>query len=104
MIRGAIEIVRPTEVCGWLFCSAASVRDQTVLAFIGTRCIGSANIDIYRPDLRDAGLGDGFCGFTIPVQPVPGGLQNCIMVRLENSDVSLLQPDAPILTHAEAMA
>jgi len=98
MIRGAIDSVKPTEVSGWLYCSTVALRDQVVLAFIGGRCIGSGKVEVFRKDLKDAGLGDGYCGFHFALHPVSGEQLGAVTVRLQGSDLSLLQANAKITT------
>lgn len=98
MIRGAIEVATPTLVSGWIYCKVASLRDQLVLAFVGTRCVGSGRVEIYRKDLVDAKLGDGYSGFHFPIvlqgDEQPGG----VVVKLQDSDVALLQAKSRVVT------
>jgi hypothetical protein len=97
MIRGAIEIAETTRVAGWLFCEAEPLRDKTILAFVGGRCVGAGKIDRFRQDLLDAGLGDGCCGFDIPVWLNEGESAAALIVQLQFSDMALLQPSSRVL-------
>lgn len=65
MLRGYIENVTEETVDGWVYCQARSLTGMTILAFDGSTCIGSGEVNIYRPDLAEAGLGDGQNGFSI---------------------------------------
>ena len=96
MIRGAIEFVSKDIVQGWLFCSAVSLRNKTVLAFVGARCVGAGKIDVFRPDLKEAGLGDGYGGFEMAIALSSPQEAESLVVRLENSDLSLLQKDSRV--------
>ena len=96
MIRGAIETAQDKLVTGWLFCATQSVRDALVLAFSGARCVGSGRVEIFRQDLADAGLGDGYCGFHFPVALERGEHPASLVVRLADSDMALLQPGSRI--------
>jgi hypothetical protein len=103
MIRGALEVVNREVVQGWLFCSAVSLRGTTVLAFVESRCVGAGKIDVFRRDLKEAGLGDGYAGFAIPITLSHSAEAKTVVVRLENSDLCLLQKDAAI-RHSSAEA
>ena len=104
MIRGAIEVANATLVQGWLYCSFRSLGDETVLAFIGSRCIGAGKIELLREDLRAAGLGDGLAGFSFKVALPPATSAASIVVKLEGSDLLLMQRDATIESRLELVA
>ncbi len=91
MIRGAIETAQDRLVSGWMYCKVQSLRDQLVLAFSGGRCVGSGKVEIFRKDLADAGLGDGYCGFHFPVALEKGEHPASLVVKLADSDVVLVQ-------------
>ncbi len=91
MIRGAIEVVQPTRVAGWLHSKAEPLREKTVLAFVGTRCVGAGQVDRFRQDLLDAKLGDGYCGFEFPIRLAEGEAVGAVIVRLQFSDMALIQ-------------
>ncbi len=92
MIRGAIEVAQKARVAGWLYSATEPLRDKTVLAFIGARCVGSGKVDRFRQDLLDAKLGDGYCGFDFPVRLADGEGAGSVIVRLQFSDMALIQP------------
>ena len=97
MIRGAIEVAQRTRVAGWLFSETNVLRDTTVLAFIGARCVGSGKVDRFRQDLLDAKLGDGYCGYDFPVKLAEGESAGSVIVRLQFSDMALIQPASRII-------
>jgi hypothetical protein len=96
MIRGAIEVAGPTSVIGWMYCADLSLTDQTVVAYISDRSIGSGKIDIYRPDLHRVGLNDGMCGFNFRVRTVDGDPLGSIVVKLQKCDMFLAQRGSSI--------
>ena len=96
MIRGAIEMVQDRLVAGWIYARVGSLRDQLVLAFSGPRCVGSGHVEIFRRDLLDADLGDGYCGFHFPIELQSGETLDSIVVKLADSDAVLLQPGARV--------
>lgn len=104
MIRGTIESVATDGVVGWVHSEVAAVRDMTVLAFVGERCVGGGRVNVYRPDLEEAGLGDGHVGFRFGIAlPEPGALDQ-LVIRFEGSDMSLLQRNQSVGKEAEAPA
>lgn len=96
MIRGAIEVVTPECVQGWIYAQGVALRGKTVLAFVGDQCIGSASVDVFRQDLKDAGLGDGYLGFSVGTSVSEDRLPS-VTVRLEGSDAVLLQNNSRVI-------
>ncbi len=91
MIRGAIESVQDKLVSGWIYAGPYKLRDQLVLAFSGSRCVGTGRVEIFRGDLSEAGLGDGYCGFHFPIALEHGEELASVVIRLADSDASLIQ-------------
>ena len=104
MIRGAIEVAQKTRIAGWLYSASTSLRDKTVLAFVGARCVGSGKVDRFRQDLLDAKLGDGYCGYDFPVRLADGESAGSVIVRLQFSDMALIQPVSRITGAEDAGA
>jgi hypothetical protein len=67
------------------------VRDRLILAFVGERCVGAGKVDRFRKDLLEARLGDGYCGFDFPIKLTDDEKLGSVIVKLQNSDVALLQ-------------
>lgn len=89
MLRGNIDVISSNRVAGWVYSDTAPVTGRRILAFAGEHCIGAGEVGVLRPDLRDAGLGDGALGFEIMV--TPGAIRDpaAVHVRLDCSDFSL---------------
>lgn len=100
MIRGCIESVSPRLVRGWIHADGRSVRDLPLLAFVGKDCIGSGQVGQFRQDLADAGLGDGYLGFEIPIAGERAEDLAAVVVRLESSDAVLVQSHARLVGDA----
>jgi hypothetical protein len=100
MLRGAIDYATPSRVGGWLYSEAISLRDHTVLAYLDDVCIGTGQIDKFRQDLADAGLGDGFLGFNFPIALERRENLARVVVRLDGSDAVILQPHCRIAAAA----
>lgn len=100
MIRGSIEFASNEVIQGWIFTEDGRVRDRTVLAFQGETCVGAGKVGAFRADLVDAGMGDGYLGFSFPIS-VPAPAVGSVVVKLEGSDAILLQREASV-THGAA--
>ena len=96
MIRGAIEVAQEKLVSGWIYSSEVGLRGTLVLAFSGKRCIGSGRVEIFRQDLFDAKLGDGYCGFHFPVALLAGEHPASIVVRPADCDAALIQANSRV--------
>jgi hypothetical protein len=97
LIRGAIEVAHEKLVSGWIHDSVEPLRNKLVLAFCGDRCVGTGKVEIFRKDLADAKLGDGYCGFHFPVALERGEHPGSIVVRLANSDAALIQAKSRVV-------
>lgn len=98
MLRGAIEVAQATRVAGWIFAETMAMRGKTVLAFVDGRCVGAGQVECFRQDLLDAKLGDGYCGFDFAVNLDESDSVGALIVRLQHSDVSLLQESSRVLS------
>ena len=96
MLRGAIEVVTEDAIVGWIHAPGIELRGRTVLAFLDDDCIGSGKVQLFRQDLKAAGLGSGHAGFhfglTYRGRPEPGRVH----VKLDGSDAVILQRGARI--------
>ncbi|MCQ4159691.1 hypothetical protein NON00_07100 [Roseomonas sp. GC11] len=91
MIRGAIESLAGNQVNGWIYAPVANFRGSTVLAFVDDVCVGAGKVELYRADLAEAGLGDGYLGFSFWVTVRNRADLARLVVRLDGSDAVLLQ-------------
>jgi hypothetical protein len=96
MLRGALESVSSGVVSGWIYSPVGTVRDGLMLAFLDTTCVGAGRVEIFRQDLADAGLGDGYLGFSFPVTLTSGTDAQRLVVRLDGSDTVLLHRDSRV--------
>ena len=96
MLRGAIDMVQSDQIGGWIYPELGTVVDQTVLAFMDNNCVGSGRIGFVREDLKAAGLGDGRLGFNFPISVGGESDLSRIVVKLEGSDLALLQSRARV--------
>ena len=92
MLKGAIDFSDGERVGGWVYSDAVSVRGRTVLAFLDRECVGAGQIEHFRQDLADAGLGDGYLGFNFAIGLSEPNVSSRVVIRLEGSDFLLAQP------------
>jgi len=104
MLRGAIDYATSSRLGGWVFSQVVSLRDHTVLAYLDDLCIGTGQIDKFRQDLVDAGLGDGFLGFNFPIALDRPEDLGRVVIRLDGSDAVILQSESRIAAAADASA
>lgn len=91
--RGAIELVASDVVAGWVSSTSRSLRGAPVLAFLGRDCIGAGRVELHRPDIAGAELGDGWAGFLISTVRVDDAQFNDVYVKLEGEDAILVRPE-----------
>jgi len=104
MIRGTIEYVSERQIGGWVYSPYIETRDQTVMAFLDGKCIGAGRVEIFRQDLADAGLGDGFQGFNFPIELDDPADRDRVVLRFESGDVMLLQSGSKVVSAASTRA
>ncbi|WBV44756.1 hypothetical protein [Pseudoroseomonas cervicalis] len=102
MLRGAIESVIGNKISGWIYAPLENFRGSTVLAFVDDECVGGGTVELYRPDLAAAGLGDGYLGFSFWVTLRSRRDAGRIVIRLEGSDAVLLQRQSRVVDAAAA--
>ena len=91
MIKGAIEEVTPHRVSGWIYSKQTPLRDALIMAFSDGVCIGTGRVDRFRQDLADAGLGDGYLGYSFSIGLPDGADLASVVVRLDGAEAVLLQ-------------
>ncbi|HEY5299823.1 MAG TPA: sulfotransferase [Acetobacteraceae bacterium] len=65
MIKGAVELVTATHVSGWAVEDSMPDQPLQVRVLLDGEEIARATAELFRPDLKDAGLGPGRHGFRI---------------------------------------
>jgi hypothetical protein len=103
MLQGAIESVTGTTVTGWIYAAGGTLRGRPVLAFVDESCVGSGEVALYRKDLADAGLGDGFHGFRFPIALALPADAGRVVIRLEGSDAALLPAGSRVTSPGAAI-
>jgi hypothetical protein len=90
-IRGSLDGVVDSEVGGWAFDAASSTSLVDVEVLIDGEVVGRALADRYRPDLAEAGIGDGRCAFalSIAVDDWRDGLPHEVRARATGTDLEL---------------
>lgn len=90
-IRGSLDGVVDGEVGGWAMDAASSASLVTVEVLIDGEVVGRALADRYRPDLLEAGIGDGRCAFALPIaiEDWRDGLEHELRARATGTDLEL---------------
>jgi hypothetical protein len=91
VLRGAIDFISPTRISGWIYSEYAPVTGLTALALLDGQCVGAGQVQVFRPDLAGAGLGDGQLGFDIQISIKQRGDEGRVLIKLDGSDAVLLQ-------------
>lgn len=63
VLQGSVDYVAPHQVLGWVWDSAAPSRRLDVVAVRDAKTVSAMVANLYRPDLAQAGIGDGRHGF-----------------------------------------
>ena len=93
MIRGSVDTVTETAVTGWIY-SLGRKAPITVQAILNHEILGDATASTHRPDLKEAGLGDGNSGFEIKLyRPIDPLYVPFLRVTVDGGDAEL--PRAP---------
>lgn len=91
MVRGAIESVSESVITGWVYSPLVPLKGMRVMAFHRSRCCGAGDVDGFRQDLVDVGLGDGHSGFRFPFTLNAGEDPALVTIRFKDSDFWLVQ-------------
>lgn len=90
-IIGHIDRCNNQYIEGWLFCPEMPEARFALQIYAGTQVLGEVTADIYRPDLEQAGYGDGKIAFSWVVPEVlPATAIQNIRLRLIGSDVYMV--------------
>ncbi|MBQ0959968.1 glycosyltransferase [Ideonella sp. 4Y11] len=63
--NGHLDMVSATQISGWAWDPEASDGPVMVEILDGGERLATIEANLFRPDVRDAGLGDGYCGFIL---------------------------------------
>ena len=65
VLNGSVDYVAPHQVLGWVWDSAAPYRRLNVVALNDAITVSAMVANLYRPDLAQAGIGDGHYAFDL---------------------------------------
>jgi hypothetical protein len=100
-LRGYIDEVTPFIIRGWAQDSLASDTPILLHFLAGIEPIGSVLANQYRDDLRMAGLGSGYHGFTFNIPEALKGAQFQVVRRSYNGIVQTLPLGAHLSNYEE---
>ncbi len=97
-IAGHLDRCGPELTEGWLYADTAYGEPMTLQVYVGDRLIGECTADRFRPDLQQAGYGDGRCSFSFPIpQDVSVGDFAQTRLRFVGSPVYLLPSEDTVV-------
>lgn len=102
MLIGAVEAVTPENVSGWIYSPHMDLFGTTALAFLDGKCIGSGRVDVFRPDLAEAGLSHGKLGFHFSIQLPEEEAVGRVVVSPEGCEALLVQRGSKVVGPSEA--
>ena len=95
MVRGSVDTVTETVVTGWVY-SPGRTAPVSVQAVLNHEILGETTASNHRPDLKEAGLGDGNSGFEIKLyREIDPLYVPFVRVTVDGGDAEL--PRAPFL-------
>lgn len=74
MVRGYVDILDHRSVIGWVAGEGEAGGNRFVCVHIDGVELGSIRANVFRPDLRDAGISDGYSGFCFLFPSTPNPL------------------------------
>ncbi|MBQ0929136.1 glycosyltransferase [Ideonella alba] len=66
---GHVDEVSATQISGWAWDPETPDRPAIVEILDGGERLATIEANLFRPDVRDAGLGNGYCGFVLSFSP-----------------------------------
>lgn len=102
MLIGAVESVTPEDVSGWIYSPHKDLFGTTALAFLDGRCVGSGRVEVFRPDLAEAGLSHGKFGFHFPIRLPEEEAVGRVVVSPEGCEALLVQRGSKVVGPSEA--
>ena len=89
-IRGYLDDISDISVSGWVMDPAEPSRRCTVRLVEGEKTLARSRADTFRPDLREAGIGDGHCAFSMPMpRALIDGREHLLQVVEDKTGVSI---------------
>ena len=93
-IRGALERMDAEIIQGWLTIEPSDGRPQILEIVVDGQTIGQIEAKMFRQDVKDAGFGDGACGFWFRMPPdLEPDKAASAQVRLFETDIYLTKND-----------
>jgi hypothetical protein len=89
---GFIDQVNEEGIVGWAWDSQTPDLPLTVEVYVDDTQLAPVSADQFRPDLRDAGIGDGRHAFTLPTSVLPkDGKPHAVRVKLPGTGATIVE-------------
>lgn len=99
--RASVDGLAGANVVGWICDVSSPSHKISVEATLPGGQRASAVANMFRKDLLDAGIGDGFHGFAIDVAGFEGDLRGMVIRRVDTGEVISQQPVTILSTDKE---
>jgi hypothetical protein len=97
-----IDEVNEKGIAGWAWDSHSPNFPLTVEVYVDDTQLASVSADQFRPDLRDAGIGDGRHAFTLPTSVLPkDGKPHAVRVKVAGTGGTIVQKGVLLPRQAE---
>jgi hypothetical protein len=90
MIKGNIDFISQSSVRGWIHIPSLSYTGIEIGAYVKNHCVGRGLVDVYRQDLAEIGLGNGWSGFDFKINVFNRSDLLVLDIRIDNCDFVLL--------------
>jgi hypothetical protein len=93
--EGVIEGIRDGSLCGWCRLTGTGSPVRLSISLNG-HFITEVTADVFRPDLQDAGFGEGRHGFIVPLKMLQRDLEAVLRVTVSDHDIELENSGRPL--------
>jgi hypothetical protein len=80
MLTGRVDELKNNKIYGWAFNSEQASEHLVIRVMLGPQVVASGVANLMRPDLPDAGVGDGDHAFEVPVPPNVVSFQGLMII------------------------
>jgi hypothetical protein len=94
MLLGRVDRIFNGKICGWAFNSDTPAEHLVIRVMRGSKVIASGVANILRPDLPEAGVGDGDHSFQIPLPTEITKMDGLMLIAQSARDGEIALPIA----------
>lgn len=94
MLLGRVDRIFNGKICGWAYNSDVPAEHLVIRVTQGTKVIASGVANVLRPDLPEAGVGDGDHSFQIPLPDGINNMDSLMLIAQSSRDGEIALPIA----------